>query len=148
MRYIAPAPDSDWELFELERREKRPCSDAYADDANDTELSHVLSQLRLLRAAGCPPDEERGRPNVQKVGKHTPRGSDHQVTVYVLKAKPSRWRLYFFVDDPQRRVIIFLYAVSKKTNARDPNDFKRCCTILDAYTAGEYALVEIEVPPC
>lgn len=148
MRYIAPDQDADWELYELERRSKRPCSDAYVDDANQEELIHVLSQIRLLRAAGCPPADGFSRPNYQKVGKHKLKLSDRTVSVHVLKAKPSRWRLYFFVDDPAERRIIFLYAVSKKKNERNSKDFARCCALLDLYDARDYNAVRIEVPPC
>lgn len=146
MRYIPPNPADDWELFELVRRGRRPCSDAYADDANNEELHNVLSQLQLLRAAGCPADREKGQPNYQFVGKHSLE-SGRTVAVYVLKAKPSRWRLYYFVDDLERKRIVFLHAVSKKTDKRDPEDLKRCKRLLDKLDSGQYELVALDVPP-
>ena len=147
MRYTPPSVSDDWELLELVRRDRRPCSDCYADDANDKELADIFGQLRLLRAAGCPPDRDRGQPNLQKVGKHTLPVSKRKVTVHVLKAKPSRWRLYFFVLDQTLKRIIFLYAVSKKTDQRDPKDFTRCKSLLDDYDRGAWELECIFIPP-
>lgn len=145
MRYTPQSLDDDWSLLEIERDGRRPCSDAYIDDANDRELVSVLSQLMLLRAAGCPPDPTKGLPNYQKAGKY--RQSDgHLITVHVLKAKPSRWRLYYFVEDPEKKRIVFLYAVSKKTDKRDPQDLARCKRLLEDLERGRYSVVPIELP--
>ena len=145
MRYTAPDPSDDWELCEIVRRGKRPCSDVYLG-ANVRELVNVLGQLQLLRAAGCPANPQRGMPTYQKVGKHHLEQSHRTVTVHVLKAKPSGWRLYYFVDDAPRKRIVFLHAVHKKTDQRDPKDFKRCQRLLDAYDAGGYCAEPLELP--
>jgi hypothetical protein len=143
MRYATPDADGDWELLELARRDRRPCSDAYCD-ANHRELANVLRQLSLLRAAGCPPEDGRGHPNYEKIGKCPFEG--RAVSVYVLKAKPSSWRLYFFVADRQGRRIVFLHSVSKKRDKRDPQDLVRCETLLRDLERGAYTLEAVEIP--
>jgi hypothetical protein len=145
MRYTAPDPKTDWELLEIVRRDRRPCSDAYSS-ANDEELVRVFGQLLLLRAAGCPSDRERGSPAIQRVEKYKVRGSRQTIAIYVLKTTPSSWRLYFFVQDPKQRRIVFLYAVSKKTNKRDPADIKRCRKLWNALDSGDYHVEPLELP--
>jgi hypothetical protein len=95
----------------------------------------VYGKLRLLRAAGFPPDAEKGRFISERIGKHQC-GSLGLVSVQELKVKPGPWRLYFAVLYPPRREIDLLWAVPKKKWKRDPEDFKRCCRILNDIANG------------
>jgi hypothetical protein len=89
------------------------------------DLRDVRSELRSLQAAGIPPDEDMGRPNYERIPYQCP-GHDAPTDFYVLKCKPSGWRLYFIVDESKRQ-FTFLYAVHKKTNKRDSEDIRTCC---------------------
>ncbi|MGH7621120.1 MAG: hypothetical protein ACREMU_02160, partial [Gemmatimonadaceae bacterium] len=77
------------------------------------------------------------------------KGDRAKTTFYVLKAKPTGWRLYFTASDPARREIVFLYAVNKKRNARDQKDFKKLCRHGDRLVSGdaEVFVVDIDIPP-
>ncbi|HET7584825.1 MAG TPA: hypothetical protein VFK13_07960 [Gemmatimonadaceae bacterium] len=144
MCYTPPDRAGGWQLLEVVRGTRRPSSDAYCD-ANDRELATILRQLRLLRLAGCPPERGKGRPRYEKLGQCTFEG--RSVGVYVLKAKPSPWRLYFFVPDREHRRIVFLHSVSKKRDKRDAQDLVRCSTLIGALERGAYSLQEVEIPP-
>jgi hypothetical protein len=98
------------------------------EDVPRMELDCVRSELRTLQAAGIPPDENLGRPKVEKIREKCPK-SQSTNDFYVLKCKPSGWRLYFIVDHDRKR-FIFLYAVHKKQNGRDPADVHVCCNRL------------------
>lgn len=144
MRY-REARDDDWKLFEVVRREKRPCSDQYAKNANDTELQHILSQIALVRVAGCPAPPDKIPANTERVGKYAVLG-EPEFAIYVLKAKPSRWRLYFIVANAAQKQIVFLHAVSKKRDRRDPKDVDRSKRIIRDLLRGDYSAKPLEVP--
>lgn len=134
MRYDLHAASDDWELSEivLRKGKSRPCSDAYAR-ANNEELADVFDALRKLRASGYPPDKTRGNPEIETVKFKC--GGDHKKSTFmVLKAKPSGWRLYFYIKDRERKQAEFLYAVHKKKWTRNDDDFKRCCDLKRAAT--------------
>lgn len=145
MRYDIARAVRDWTISEIvDRRGNRPCSDAFSD-ANDTELADVYEALRLLRAAGVPPDKSRGNPEVESIKHKCP--NDHTKTpFFVLKAKPSGWRLYFRIADRETKQIEFLFATNKKKNARDPENLNRCCTILRAIQSGSCSRAELTIP--
>jgi hypothetical protein len=145
MHYDPLAAKTDWELLEVVRRGRRPCSDAYVEEANAKELANIFSELRLLQAAGCPPDRLRGAPEVEIVDRYV--NGTLRIPVWVLKAKPSGWRLYFYVRDREQRIIEFLHAVRKKRWKRDPADFERCARILDGVVAGDTESDTLEIPP-
>ena len=145
MRYDIARAVTDWTIYEfIDRRGNTPCSDEFSN-ANDTELADVYESLRLLRAAGVPPDRTRGNPEVEAINHKCPH--DHNKTAFfVLKAKPSGWRLYFRIADRETKQIEFLFATNKKKNARDPEDLDRCCTILRAIQSGNCSRAELAIP--
>ncbi len=132
MRYNREAAADDWQLFEIVLRNgaERPCSDAYAT-ANDEELADVFDALRKLRASGFPPDRNRGNPELETV-KYKCHGAHKSTAFIVLKAKPSGWRLYFYIKEREHKQAEFLHAVHKKKWKRDDDDFNRCCALLAA----------------
>jgi len=144
MRYTPNRVIGDWELHEISVGERLPCSDAFAN-AKDDDLVNIYGELRLLRAAGCPPDRHRGNPEVER-WKRRCKGAQQDVTFWVLKAKPSGWRLYFFAPDPSERRIVFLYAVNKKRNDRNPKDFQRLCNLRDKLTSGRASTEPLYFP--
>jgi hypothetical protein len=145
MRYNVGHATTDWVFLEvIDHRGKRPCSDAYAD-ANVEELANVFAELRLLRAAGVPPNRLLGSPEVELI-KHKCKGDHKKTSLYALKAKPSGWRLYFRVLDPNLRQLEFLYAVHKKKDKRDPEDLDRCCGILGSIGAGRCSRDKLFIP--
>lgn len=146
MRYDFRQATEDWDLSEIVLRNgrDRPCSDAYAE-ANDDDLADIFDALRKLRASGYPPDRNRGNPELETV-KHRCDG-DHKATPFiVLKAKPSGWRLYFYIKDRERRQAEFLYAVHKKRWRRNDDDFTRCCTLLAASRGGSAGSDRLHIP--
>jgi hypothetical protein len=139
----APPADPPWRLYEVVKRDRRPVSEAFRN-ANSAELAHIARELRLLRVAGMPPDRERGNPDIQQCFKWKSPRRD-QALVYVLKAKPSQWRLYFYVIR-QSRIIEFIYAVAKKENRRDPQDEAACKRVLAGRFDGSYGSAPFDVP--
>ena len=139
----APPADTPWRLYEVVKRDRRPVSEAF-QDANREEKANIARELRLLRLAGMPPDRERGIPDIQKCFKwKSPRREE--ALVHVLKAKPSHWRLYFYVHR-QSRIIEFIYAVAKKENRRDPQDEAACKRVLAGRFDGSYGSAPFDLP--
>lgn len=143
--------DDDWELLELVDREgRRPCSGAYEGRgaANTQELKKIYTQIRLLRAAGCPPEDGKRRPTIEKVLDYEfeAAGGQHSVPVFVLKCKPSHWRLYFYKPSPNARCVVFLFAVKKKTDKRDPADEDRAGRLLGRVLANSIDVGHLPVP--
>jgi hypothetical protein len=144
MRYNPEMAADDWELLEIVTGAKRPCSDAYAR-ANTDDLVQIFRELRLLKAAGCPPNRLRGNPEVE-IWKGRCPGAHKACTFFVLKAKPSGWRLYFWLKDSQNRQLVFLYAVNKKRNDRNQEDFNRLCHTRDRVGRSGVRLERIYIP--
>ena len=62
--------------------------------------------------------------------------------IFVLKAKPSQWRIYFAPIDAEQRFILLL-AVEKKKDERNPNDIGIAKRLLDAYRTRQAGAVPI-----
>lgn len=146
MRYDIRRATDDWELTEIVLRggRKRPCSDAYSK-ANDDELGDIFAALRKLRASGFPPDRNRGNPEIE-THKQKCKGEHKARTFAVLKAKPSGWRLYFYIKDRDQKQAEFLYAVHKKRWKRDEDDWDRCCSLHDASRAPDSSSERLHIP--
>lgn len=52
------------------------------------------------------------------------------VKIWILKAKPTCWRLYFYVYQEKTR-IFYLHAVCKKKNAQNPSDARKARRIFN-----------------
>ena len=62
--------------------------------------------------------------------------------IFVLKAKPSQWRIYFAPIDVEQRFILLL-AVEKKKNERNPHDIETAKRLLGAYRTKQAGAVPI-----
>lgn len=82
------------------------------DPATPMDKHRIFSKMELLAAHGFPPRE----PCVEyeRCDKRSP-------PVFVLKAKPGCWRVYF-AEMPSERRLVYLYAVCKKKWPRDSDD--------------------------
>jgi hypothetical protein len=69
------------------------------------------------------------------------------MTFFVLKAKPSGWRLYFTVPDLQHRRLVFLFSTQKKRNARNPEDFQKLCRLRGKLLDGIVSTEPLYIPP-
>lgn len=149
-RYVMSTPASDdtpWVLLEVIKRARRPVSDQFRNpaDANAEEQALIGRQLRLLAASGIPPGSGKVSPILEPWFKwKDPDGNSWQV--YVLKAKPSHWRLYCCVASVSRREIVFLHAVKKKENKRDGKDRQACERVLDGLHSGRYSAAALPIP--
>lgn len=124
-----------WELVELVRRPSANAGYVVSEpliDAGVIELKHVRREMRILRAAGVPPERTLGSPDVECITFRCPNA--HNLTEFwELKCKPSQWRFYFVVHPTLPRAI-FLHTVAKKKNKRDEkHDLSICCTRLSEY---------------
>lgn len=63
--------------------------------------------------------------------------------IWLLKCKPSCWRLYFYVN--QKR-IIYLLAICKKTGAEDPRHATEARRIYDRVRPGGSGITAFEFP--
>jgi hypothetical protein len=146
MRYNTanPGQAGDWTIYEVVKNGRCLCSSEY-DNARIEDIHAILAKLRILQAAGFPPDRERGFLKIQKVGSHHT-GHLGNISIHVLKIKPGPWRLYFYVASVERREIALLWSVAKKTHKRDPADLVRCCRILDDIANGYTTRERIILP--
>lgn len=139
--------NTGWSLFEIVKGTRRPVSDQFSDpkDANADERANIARELQLLRRSGIPPDLQRGNPDLQRVFKWQVQGNP-AIWVYVLKAKPSHWRLYCYVAESRRRIIEFIHAVKKKGTKRDPADQEACKRVLSGRFSGRIASAPFPLP--
>jgi hypothetical protein len=67
--------------------------------------------------------------------------------IWLLKCKPSCWRLYFYVwENEKNKRIIYLHAVCKKTTKEDPKDARQARRIHDEIRPGGSAITSFEFP--
>lgn len=147
--YVIPAtkPQPLWTLTEVAVGDRTSISETFADPkVPDEAFAQVWRDLSLLRVSGCPPDRSRSTLIIEHLGKHRMERLDRDVHYWVLKCKPTTWRLYFYVVDRDARHIEFLFAVDKRTQKRDPEDAKRCIRILKKVDSGATQSKVIDIP--
>lgn len=143
---IAAGPASDWTSWEL--RTKQPEGESGADwaprwpvqkelaKATGQDMATIFARMRVLEAHKFPPD----LPYVE----YEPCDKKKPL-VYVLKCKPTCWRLYFSADR-QREEFLYLLAVCKKQWPRDSDDCRVARKRLLRYEKGEFDRERIELP--
>jgi hypothetical protein len=136
---------SDWTVLETVYGDERPSQKW--QDQNDDDLARLYHELRLLKAAGCPADREKGNPQIDPWEKYQPAGFARSFQIYVLKTTPARWRLYFYVPSRTNRQIEIIHAVAKKRQKRKSRpDLARCKFILDRIVEGTAECERLFIP--
>jgi hypothetical protein len=97
----------------------------------------MLRKMRLLEAGGFP-----SRTAALDYEKVADVGED---VVYILKAKPSCWRVYF-VAEPASKRLIFLHAHCKLRQRRDPDDPQKAIERLERIRAARAQLQRLAIP--
>ncbi len=106
--------------------EYRPFSETLA--SSGVLAVQATNKMRMLQDLGWP---------VARYGLKDNRGKRIVVkkddVIWLLKCKPSCWRLYFYVyEKGNERWIIYVYAVCKKRDEEDPQDTITARSIADA----------------
>lgn len=144
MGYILNQGGGDWTLLEIVRQTGRKPFSAAWEGADVKDRVMIYRESRLLAGAGVPAAEGRVRPNYDRWSLNCP-GDSKKSTFYVLKARPSGWRLYFAADE-KSRTILFLWAVNKKCDPRDRSDFPKLCGLYAEYTSRSATTALFRVP--
>ena len=67
--------------------------------------------------------------------------------IWLLKCKPSCWRLYFYVwENKGDKRIIYVLAVCKQRDEEDPNDAAEAQRIFEDIAARRSAITQFEFP--
>src|SRR5688572_9484772 len=139
-------PDTPpWESFEVVLRgtvDSTPFSDVFFSGDGDP-VDTALRKMWLLQFHGWP---------LARTEMRDPRGKQLRDKVnddpdlWLLKSKPSCWRLYFYVYPSKK--IVYLYAVCKKKQKRNSNDGTKARSIyLDNLAgAGDRRIVNFTFP--
>ena len=68
--------------------------------------------------------------------------------IWLLKCKPTCWRLYFYVwEESEDKRIIYVHAVCKKADREYPGDVAEAKRIADEIRRGESCISKFEFPP-
>jgi hypothetical protein len=126
-----PELASGWLTYEVIMRDDEgehaitPFSDALA--VSGALPINALNKIRIVQELGWPTakrdlTDDYGHPLIVK----------KDDIVWLLKCKPSCWRLYFYVwKNENEKRIIYLRAVCKKQDAEDPSDAVEARKIYD-----------------
>jgi hypothetical protein len=145
------APTPPWESFEVvlrgvdrrsDREQQTPFSDELFSGDGDP-IQTALQKMWLVQSHGWPEAirqlrDGRGKPLID-------RADDADPAIWILKCKPSCWRLYFHVYIAQSR-IAYLYAKCKKRTRREAADSVRARRLFDGLRPGGSALAPFPFP--
>lgn len=137
---------SGWTTFEVIERDEggtlsiTPFSDTLA--ASGAIAVQPVNKIRMVQEIGWPEAKRRlkdnnGHPLVVK----------KDDVIWLLKCKPSCWRLYFYVyQNGNVKRIIYLHAVCKKADKEDPGDAIEARRIADRIRPGGSGITAFEFP--
>jgi hypothetical protein len=137
---------SKWTTYEVLQRDGSgkhtitPFAEALA--RSGTIPTQAITKMRMVQELGWPTAKRDltdglGRPLVVKKDEF----------IWLLKCKPSCWRLYFYVlENGKEKRIIYVHAVCKKTDAEDPGDATHARSVHDGIGAGGSAITPFEFP--
>ena len=150
LRYDAMATrrnlSSGWNSYEVYQRDGRgnhaitPFSDALA--APGKILAQPVTKMRMVQDLGWPGakrhlKDDHGHPLVVK----------KDDVIWLLKCKPSCWRLYFYVyENGENKRIIYVHAVCKKSDQEDAGDAVEARRIADGIRPGGSAITPFQFP--
>jgi hypothetical protein len=137
---------SVWNSYEVYQRDSEgnhtltPFSDALA--AAGRRLAQPITKMRMVQEIGWPEAKRRlkddhGRPLVVK----------KDDVIWLLKCKPSCWRLYFYVyQNGNDNRIIYVHAICKKSDREDLGDAVEARRIADEIRPGGSAITAFQFP--
>ena len=138
---------SGWKTYEVCESDAEgayvitPFSDSLA--APGAIPAQVIIKIRMVQEIGWPEAKRRikdnkGRPLIVKKDE----------IIWLLKCKPSCWRLYFYVskNEPEGR-IIYVHAICKQTDKEDPTDAARARRVADGIRPGGSRITLFEFSP-
>jgi len=132
---------SGWKSFEiLDSEDRTPFSLSLASSGKTA--VQAVTKMRMVQELGWPEakrslKDDQGRARIVK--------KDN--VIWLLKCKPSCWRLYFYVwEDQENKQIIYVHAICKKSDDEDPSDAKEARRIADSVRSGENRITAFEFP--
>jgi hypothetical protein len=131
---------SEWTSWEYQTRDgDLPISQGIREawEAGDKTVRLLGRKMVLLELSGMPPGAGM-KGLVEKFLKH------RDVTVCVLKPKPSEYRAYFWLDHEEKR-FIYVLLVKKKRWKRDPGDKAACKRVVDSLLKGDGGITPFPV---
>jgi hypothetical protein len=137
---------SGWLTYEI-------CEKDAAGQAVGTPFSDTLAQSGKIAAQGINKMrmvEELGWPQAKRSLKDDhghPLVVKKDDVIWLLKCKPSCWRLYFYVYQRGNvKQLIYVHAVCKKADEEDPADAVTARRIADKINSGRSAITPFEFP--
>jgi hypothetical protein len=137
---------SGWKTYEVYQRDSSgevaitPFSDALA--VSGRMPVQPVTKIRIVQDIGWPEAKRRlkdrhGHPLIVK--------KDDRI--WLLKCKPTCWRLYFYVyENGEDKRIIYVHAVCKKADKENPHDAVEARRIADGIRRGGSATTPFEFP--
>lgn len=143
---MATRPDlsSGWITYEVYEKDTAgrysftPFGDALT--ASGSLAAQPVTKMRLLQEIGWPAakrflKDSNGRPLIVKKDE----------VIWLLKCKPSCWRLYFYVWE-EKKFIIYVHAVCKKADSEDPAEAIEARRVADRIRPGGSGITPFEFP--
>lgn len=124
------SPDGEGQLT------KRPVS-SEMDRCGD-QLETPINKMRLFEHHGWPDARSKGVLEISRSDTTAPK-------LWILKCKPSCWRLYLYVDPPQKR-LVYLYAKCKKKWKQDAEDSRKARRVFQSVQAGRFGIIAFQFP--
>jgi hypothetical protein len=137
-------PASGWVTLEIFQRNSdgehtlTPFSSALA--ASGSIAIQAVTKMRMVQELGWPEakqslKDDEGRPRIVR----------KDDVIWMLKCKPSCWRLYFYVYKKTKQ-IVYLLAICKKAQAEDPADAAEARRLHDSIGQGRSAATPFVFP--
>lgn len=140
-------PSSGWKSYEVIERTQTgepgacPFSDVLATPGRIAK--QALTKMLKAQEIGWPAARSAMKDDI---GRRLIAKKDDDI--WLLKCKPSCWRLYFYVwekEDDKR--LIYVHAVCKQTDEEDPADLTTARAVLNSIRSGGRAITPFEFPP-
>jgi hypothetical protein len=146
---------ASWALYEVVERDddgqltaegRRPFSETLL--AGGDPIDGAIRKMELLCHHGWPMARLHmkngdGSPLVAEAD-----SSEDAKKIWILKAKPQCWRLYFYVNqqEPEKPFFLFLLAICKKKQKQSASHSKRARRILDSLGPGGNGRIRFDLP--
>ncbi len=137
---------SGWITYEVFKRDGQgnytitPFSDCLAISGSIP--TQAITKMRMVQELGWPEakrvlTDDHGHPLIVRKDE----------VIWLLKCKPSCWRLYFYVwKNGKEKRIIYVHAICKKKDAEDPSDATEARSVHDGIQRGGSAITLFEFP--